>query len=256
MALLDVILVVHDRPAELLTIIDRLDRFTVHPWRLIVVDNASTHETRAAICARTRTRTRGDSVVILSGANRFCCHATNLGLSAGDAPFAVYLCSREAFPMRRGWDDLCLRFMDARPRVGLAGTRVIVPRYRTGADLIAQDFFQYFRAQEFARTHPGREMSHIQGGFWVLRREMLQEIGYFNERLYHNYMDVEYGYYAESRGWQLGDIPEVRVRHAWNWTPAEDDGHTVLYHPVTLEGLRALDAARSVAARGHDPAVA
>jgi GT2 family glycosyltransferase len=245
MAVLDVILVVRDRPAELAAVVERLERFTTSPWRLIIVDNASAPATRAAIDRLTRERP--GSVAVLSGANRFCCHATNLALSIGRAPFTAYFCSREAFPMHPGWDEVCLGFMDRHPDVGLAGTRVVVPRYQTGADLQRMDFFPSFRRPEFARDNPRREMAHIQGGFWIVRRRMLDAIGYFNERLYHNYMDVEYGYYAESLGWQLGDIPEVRVRHAWNWKTTEHDPRVVVYHPLSLDGLRELDALQAPA---------
>jgi hypothetical protein len=66
----------------------------------------------------------------------------------------------------------------------------------------------------------------------------LDEIEYFNERPYHNDMDIDCGDYAESCGWQLGDVPEVRVRHAWNWQIAEHDPRVVVYHPLSLEGVR------------------
>ena len=38
---------------------------------------------------------------------------------------------------------------------------------------------------------------------------MYEEIGGFSEDVPHDYTDVEYSYYAESRGWKLSEAPAV-----------------------------------------------
>lgn len=240
---IDCILVVYNSAEIAETIGSRLLRLTRRPIRVIIVDNSSDAESRI----RLRRFAAGDPRILLIGSytNRFCCHGTNLGLSASRAPFVFYFCSKEAFPMFEGWEEPCLAYMDAHPRVGFAGTLVEVPRYRTGADYLQRDFFAYFRNQHFAAFHPDRVFRHVQGGFFLLRRSMFEEIGYFNERLYHNYMDVEYSYYVESCGWELGDIPAVKIRHYWEFKTGEFERDVAVYHPLNLERLAEFDRLRA-----------
>ena len=43
----------------------------------------------------------------------------------------------------------------------------------------------------------------------VIRRAMFDEIGGFSHKVPHQHTDVEYSYYVESCGWELGDIAGV-----------------------------------------------
>jgi hypothetical protein len=69
--------------------------------------------------------------------------------------------------------------------------------------------FPHFRNPGFAEQNPDRLFRHVQGGLFVVRRTMYEAIGGFSESIPHNHTDVEYSYYVESCGWQLGEIPEV-----------------------------------------------
>ena len=46
---------------------------------------------------------------------------------------------------------------------------------------------------------------------FAIRRTMFESIGGFSEAVPHNHTDVEYSYYVESCGWQLGQIPGLIV---------------------------------------------
>jgi glycosyltransferase involved in cell wall biosynthesis len=207
---LDVILVTYNATAEVREVIDRLYRFTKTPFQLYLVDNGSEPETLEYLRS---VETAHDNVRLLPQAeNLFVGPGTNKGMEAARAPIAAYLCSREGYVIAEGWDQAILDYMDDHPRVGLAGTLGYSPSYFTGADYIEQlEPFPRFRNPEFAAQNRDRRFRHVQGGMFAIRRAMFESIGGFSEAMPHNHTDVEYSYYVESCGWQLGQIPDLVI---------------------------------------------
>ena len=241
-ASLDVILVTYNKPKEIAEVINRLYHFTRTPFRLIIVDNASEPETVEFL--REVERQRSNVTLLLQPENLFVGPGTNKGLEAGSAPVAVYLCSREGYILKEGWDQAILDFMDENPEVGLAGTLAYSPAYLTGKDYIGNlESFPCFRNREFAEAHRNRTFQHVQGGLIAIRRSMYEVIGGFSEATPHNHTDVEYSYYVESCGWKLGGIPDFAIvfnktRPSLFTRIAEN---TMVAHPGTLETAATLD---------------
>ena len=134
--------------------------------------------------------------------------------------------------------------MDHHDDVGLAGTLGYAPSYLRGEQYPeAIALFDKFRNQEFAANNPERVFRHVQGGFFILRRSMYNEIGGFSKRVPHDYTDVEYSYYAESMGWKLGQVPQMLA--LYNKTrpgiPSRVDEHALAMHPPALADLPWLD---------------
>jgi len=207
---LDVILVTHNATAEVREVVDRLYRFTKTPFQLYIVDNESEPETLEYL--RSVETAHHNVRVLPQTENLFVGPGTNKGIEAGRAPIAAYLCSREGYVIAEGWDQAILDYMDDQPAVGLAGTLGYSPSYFTGADYIEQlEPFQRFRNPEFATKNRERSFRHVQGGMFAIRRTMFESIGGFSEAVPHNHTDVEYSYYVESCGWQLGQIPGLIV---------------------------------------------
>jgi hypothetical protein len=97
--------------------------------------------------------------------------------------------------------------MDVRNDIALGGDLVISPAWSTGEDYTRQQWFNGFRNQSFAENNRTRVFSHIQGGFYIFRKSVFDDVGGFH--LPHNHMDVEFSYYLESLNYKLGKIPEV-----------------------------------------------
>jgi len=239
---LDVILVTHNKPKDVREVIDRLYRFTRASFRLIIVDNASDSATVEYL--REVARERNNVTLLLQSENLLVGPATNKALEAGSAPVAVYLCSREGYILKEGWDQAILDFMDRNPEVGLAGTLAYSPTYLTGADYIDKlETFPCFRNRGFAETRRSRIFRHVQGGMLAIRRAMYDIIGGFNGATPHNHTDVEYSYYAESCGWKLGEIPNFAILYNKTRPPltARITEDTMVAHPGTLETAELLD---------------
>ncbi len=207
---LDVVLVTFNGTAQVREVVERLYRFTKTPFQLYIVDNASEPETLEYLRS---VEAAHDNVRLLpQSENLFVGPGTNRGVEAGRAPIAVYLCSREGYVIAEGWDQAILDYMDDHPSVGLAGTLGYSPSYFTGADYLEQlEPFPQFRNLEFAKENRDRPFRHVQGGMFAIRRAMFDSIGGFSEAVPHNHTDVEYSYYVESCGWQLGEITDFVI---------------------------------------------
>lgn len=209
---IDIVLVTYDRGkykniTDTINIIDRVYQFTSLPFNLIVVDNGSDDSFRKEI--NDRYSEHENFQLIELGENTWCGPATNVGIDAGSGDFIIYLCSKEAYVLRRGWERDFIKYMEKNAEVGIAGHLVTLPRYFDSESYQQYPKFGSFRNQDFARANAGRHFSHVQGGIYILRRAAYDAVGGFSTDVPQDGTDVEYSYYLESKGWKLGDIPNV-----------------------------------------------
>jgi hypothetical protein len=215
---------------------------TTTPLQLTIIDNGSA----ADFLDRLRTLARGDARIriVPLGENRMCGPASNVALSLARSEFVFYVCSNEGYIVRNGWERPCLRYMRNHPDVAIGGHLVASPAWPDGRGYAAQPWFKDFRNREFAEQNPDRAFFHVQGGLYVLRRSVFEKEGGFSERRPQAQTDVEYCHFLESRGYRLGDIPELVVLS--NKTrPGIDafvDETTVAVHPVFDESLPLIDS--------------
>jgi GT2 family glycosyltransferase len=156
-------------------------------------------------------------------------------------------------------------FMEAHPRCGVAGPRMVYPdgspqpsrrRFPTVAGtvvrrtplrkVVAQR--HHFHLDEDVPTVPVR-CDWMLGGFLFVRRQALDELGGFDEgfRLYGE--DIDFQYRAMRAGWERWYVPDAVVRHEhkaetdkrwftrrtlWHWRGI---ARFVRKHPETLRAL-------------------
>jgi N-acetylglucosaminyl-diphospho-decaprenol L-rhamnosyltransferase len=120
-------------------------------------------------------------------------------------------------------------FMAAHPRCGVAGPRMVYPdgtlqrsrrRFPTVIGTIV-------RRTPLRRVLPQRRHYHLDedqpvepieadwmlGGFLLLRRSMLDELGGFDERFRLYGEDIDLQYRAQRAGWERWYVPQAVVRH-------------------------------------------
>jgi N-acetylglucosaminyl-diphospho-decaprenol L-rhamnosyltransferase len=125
--------------------------------------------------------------------------------------------------------DALRAFMEAHPRCGIAGPRMVFPdgsrqpsrrRFPTVTGTIVRRTplrlvlpqRHHFHLDEKEPTEPV-EADWMLGGFLMLRRAMLDELGGFDEgfRLYGE--DIDLAYRAMQAGWERWYVPQAVVRH-------------------------------------------
>lgn len=209
---IDIFLVTYDTDKyanleDTIDIIDRIYQFTSMPFNLIVIDNDSQREFRHAIKAKYGERNNFSFLELPE--NLMCGPASNIALGEASADYAIYICSKEGFILQHGWEVEIVRAMDANPNAAIGGHVVSLPQHRTCKEIQEYPTFPKWRNKEFAQLNPDRAISHVQGGFYILRRQAYMDVGGFNEAVPHDGMDVEYSYYLISKGYQLLPLPNI-----------------------------------------------
>jgi GT2 family glycosyltransferase/glycosyltransferase involved in cell wall biosynthesis len=234
---IDIVLVTYDTGkyqnwTETEQIISRIFKLTAPPFEVYVVDNGSTENFLTKL-----TRNYGELPnfhIVRLGRNIFCGPATNVAIGQGGNKYIIYLCSKEGYVLQRGWEQDLVRYMDQNPEVGLAGHAISIPKHNDGESYQSLKMFPKFRNREFATENPSRAMTHIQGGAYVLRRSVFEAHGGFSEAVPQDGTDVEYSYYLESRGVQIGDIPNVYSATTKTIPGVESmlDENALIVHPL------------------------
>jgi N-acetylglucosaminyl-diphospho-decaprenol L-rhamnosyltransferase len=188
----------------------------------IVVDNASRDGSAEHV-----ERHHPDVRLIRSGGNLGFGRANNLALPFFDAPYMLLL-NTDAF-VAEGSVAEAMRFMAATPGCGILGVRL------TGRDGDVQPSCRYFptplnvflRRTGLAHRFPGvrmvdgpdwapaqpRECDWVPGCFYLVRKEVVAQVGLFDPRYFLYYEEVDHCLAARRAGWKIMYIPTTTVVH-------------------------------------------
>lgn len=146
----------------------------------------------------------------------------------------IVVCNPDAVPEPDAVRILS-EFMESRPRCGIAGPQMLDPdgewqpsrrRFPTvmGTVVRRTPLRRAFPPLERQRAHyllderPTEpvETDWMLGGFLLLRRTMLDEIGGYDERFRMYGEEIDLSYRAAKAGWERWYIPAAVVRHRWD----------------------------------------
>lgn len=204
---------------------------------VVVSDNGSTDGSRELIRAR-----YGERVTLVeNGANLGFGAACNRAIVRTDSPF-VYLLNSDAALKDRALSEI-VRFMEAHPRCGIAGSRVYDPdgsvaesagefdtwigaflrssawgdwrflrRYANGAALRGWDY-----AGE-------RRVDLVIGAAMAVRREVFDTVGLFDERFFLYHEEVDLARRARDAGFETWLVPSSEAIHEGRGSSGGRDG--------------------------------
>lgn len=193
--LLDIVLLHHNQSKWADLAIRAVEHQTKNPYRLIVVDNASTDSDSKALLKDVEER--GHTVIHLAE-NRSFSNGVNVGVRAGSAKFVVIL--NDDAIVTEGWDSALLQ--DASDKnVGLVGAR-----------------------SNQAAGHQGNPAAVGEPPYLVfvcvaLRRQMWDLIGPMDEETFDGFSteDIDYSWRVKKAGYQL-KLSNAYVLHAGSRT--------------------------------------
>ena len=128
--------------------------------------------------------------------------------------------------------DRIVDFMEANPRVGICGGRVVNPQgqLEPSARRFPNSLFKFliisglsdrFASSRFLARADYKYFDHqtplevdwVPGTFTILRRAMLDQIGFFDERFFLYYEETDLCLRARRAGWQVYFFPGAEVVH-------------------------------------------
>lgn len=193
-----------------------LERQTFRDFEIVVVDNASTDDSRALL-ARDFPKAR----VLALDTNRFFAGAVNHGIRATQSEIVVLLNNdTEAEPT---WLEELMRALDGSPRAGMAATKLRLfderAKLHSAGDFYRADGVPGNRG--VWETDTGQyddpavppPLFGVCGGACAYRRAMLDEIGLFDEDLEFNCEDVDLNWRARLAGYACAFAPRAVVYH-------------------------------------------
>lgn len=198
---LTVVLITHNRCAELSRTLSMLERLPENP-PIIVVDNASCDDTRAMVA------TRHPKVTLIASETNLGAVARNVGVAHAATPYVAF-CDDDTWydpgALQRAADHL-----DDHPALAVV-TGSIYVEPRGTLDLICE---------EMARSPlprppglPGYPLLSFLAGVSVLRVGAFVEAGGFSERLWLGGEEELLASDLVRSGWHLAYVPEVVAHH-------------------------------------------
>ncbi len=220
-----------------LEIIRRIYEMTTSHFTLRIVDNDSDPAYREAL--ESAVRGRDNASLILLDENAHWGPAMNVALAGGNSEFAIYVCSKEGFVLKPGWERAYIETMRGAREVAMAGHLISSPAFVDGEAYTRQEWFKGFRNKDFAEGNPTRQFAHVQGGLFGLRRSAYERCGGFSSIVSQGAVDIEFSYLVESLGWKLASIPSIPsvTKKTRPRISAHLDENTLAAHPLTLESV-------------------
>ncbi len=195
-------------------------------WEIIVVDNASSDGIRDLIKEKFP-----DVIFIQNKKNVGFSTANNIGLRCAHGKFLLLLNSDTE--VSEGAVGQVRQFMEKHPNVGVASCKLVLrdgsidPACHRGfpTPWASLTYFMglenlFPRSRLFAQYHQGyknmnepHEIDSPAGAFYMVRREVINKVGYLDEDYFMYGEDLDYSYRIKQAGWKIFYVPQATVLH-------------------------------------------
>jgi N-acetylglucosaminyl-diphospho-decaprenol L-rhamnosyltransferase len=217
------IVVSYNTREDLLRCLTSLERHVTLPLETVVVDNASSDDSAAAVRARFAA-----AVVVENAKNLGFGRACNLGLAVARAPYRLLLNSDAE--VLQGAVEAMAALLDARPQVGLVGPRILSedgsvqvsygPPLEPWWEWKQRRLVRGVRERRpdalrkaSARASTECEPAWISAACLLARAETLQAVGGFDDAFFLYEEDVDLCARVRQAGWRILFTPTAEVIH-------------------------------------------
>jgi hypothetical protein len=195
------------------------------PIETIVVDNASKDGTNELV------KDEFPNIKLIQNEkNLGFAKANNIGISQSHGKYICLVNSDvNVFP---GCLRKLIEFMEANPKVGLLGPQMLGPQHdiRRSSSRLPTIWNTFCRALALEKLFPGSrffgaqlmsdfqhdrtmEVEVLNGWFWVVRREAMEQVGYLDERFFIYGEDIDWCHRFRDAGWRLVFYAEASSLH-------------------------------------------
>jgi N-acetylglucosaminyl-diphospho-decaprenol L-rhamnosyltransferase len=209
---------------------------------VIVVDNASTDGSAEGLAVE---RARFD--LVLNGENRGFAAACNQGAKRGAAPFLLFL--NPDVRVKRDAVASAARYLNepAHSGVGILGIQLLdseghvqrsCARAPTAATLLLRSLFLDQLLPALVPPHfliewdhdDTRPVDQVMGAFLLIRRDLFERLGEFDERFFLYYEDVDLCVAARRAGWSVVHHAGAQAVHVGQGTTSAVKDRRLFYH--------------------------
>jgi N-acetylglucosaminyl-diphospho-decaprenol L-rhamnosyltransferase len=193
------------------------------PVEVIVSDNGSTDGT-----IDTLRRSYSWVHIIELKSNRGFAAAVNAGIGSATGRYVLLLNSdTEVLP---GCFQALLSFMLQHSRAGIAGPRLLnsdgtLQPSGNRFPSLWSDLLRFCGVYGFLKINPyydarrnyneAARVDEVSGAAMLIRREVLNTIGLFDEGYFFYYEDIDYCRRASAAGWEIWYVPQAEIIHHW-----------------------------------------
>ncbi len=192
---------------------------TMPEYEVIVVDNASSDGTAEFLATL-----GGDVQVIRNPENYGFAVACNQGAKAARGAFLLFL-NNDTIPTE-GWLNALVDEVERHPDVGVVGSKLL---YEDGtiqhagvafsrAVLLPYHIYRQFPADS-PMVNRRREFQCVTGACMLVRREVFEQVGRFDEGFKNGFEDVDLCLKIREQGWHIIYRPDSVVYHLESQTP-------------------------------------
>jgi N-acetylglucosaminyl-diphospho-decaprenol L-rhamnosyltransferase len=191
---------------------------------VIVVDNSSTDGTRELV------ESRFPQARVVTSPNRGFAHGNNRGLEQAHARYLLLL-NPDTEVVDGTFGDL-LDLLDARPQIGLAGVRQVMPdgelspsirRFPRATRALGEALFSERwpihpswsgeRVLDFGQYDREVDCDWTSGSFMLIRREALLGVGLLDERFFLQSEEPDLCLRVRRAGWEVRHMPQMTIVH-------------------------------------------
>jgi N-acetylglucosaminyl-diphospho-decaprenol L-rhamnosyltransferase len=233
----DVAIVSHGAPELLRRCLASFERVDdARPRRVTVVDSGSPDDTPRMV------EREFPWVELIRRPNVGFSAANNLVLARDGTDFVLLL--NPDTELRDGAVAACLERMDAEPRVGMVGCKLVLPSGEldhackrsfptplsalahftgVGRSRRAPQRLSQYRATDLGEDEPGR-VDAVNGAFMLVRRDAVRDVGLLDEGYWLYMEDLDWCYRFWQRGWEVFYEPAGVVLHVKGGSSGERRG--------------------------------
>jgi N-acetylglucosaminyl-diphospho-decaprenol L-rhamnosyltransferase len=209
---------------------------------IIVIDNASADGSAEGLAVE---RARFD--LVRNGGNRGFAAACNQGAGRGTAPFLLFL--NPDVRVRRDTVATAVRYLNdpVQSGVGIVGAQLLdvegrvqrsCARAPTTATLLLRSLFLDRLCPALVPPHFLTEWDHgdtrtvdqVMGAFLLIRRELFERLGEFDERFFLYYEDVDLCVAARQAGWSVVHFVGAQAFHEGQGTTSAVKDRRLFHH--------------------------
>lgn len=142
--------------------------------------------------------------------------ACNQGIQSGNGRFIFLINSDIKFTPN--WLQPLIKTLDSEARIAVVGPRLVNPEgYLVGVGVTGTNAKPVLRGwgepDEPSRYNRYRECLSVGGACMGIKRQLLPELGYFDEHYFHYFEETDYCYNARYHGYKVIYCPESKVIH-------------------------------------------